>query len=135
MNEGDIMDRFKGFRASILHFLEKLSSKDKSHTYEYYEDGLLILENGKVKELGKFDELYPKYEDKMELTLCANKLIMPGFIDTHIHYAQTDIIGSYGEKLLEWLRKYTFPTEMKFADKKIAKETADFFINELSKNC
>lgn len=59
---------------------------------------------------------------------------MPGFIDTHIHYPQVDVIASYGEQLLDWLNNYTFPTELQFKDKAFARETADFFLNELLKN-
>ncbi len=44
------------------------------------------------------------------------RLIMPGFIDTHIHYPQTDIIAAGGRNLLEWLERYTFPAEQRFAD-------------------
>ena len=55
----------------------------------------------------------------------AGKLIVPGFIDTHVHYAQTDIIASYGEQLLEWLERYTFPTERLFQDPAHAREVAD----------
>lgn len=59
------------------------------------------------------------------------KLIMPGFIDTHIHYPQTDIIGSPAEGLLPWLDTYTFPTEKQFSDPLHASEVANFFLDEL----
>ncbi len=59
---------------------------------------------------------------------------MPGFIDTHIHFPQTEMIGAYGEQLLEWLNTYTFPTELQFADKAYADQIAQFFVQELLKN-
>jgi guanine deaminase len=59
---------------------------------------------------------------------------MPGFIDTHIHYPQVDVIASYGKQLLDWLNNYTFPTEIQFEDPDFAKETANFFLDELVKN-
>lgn len=59
------------------------------------------------------------------------KLLIPGMIDTHIHYPQTDMIAAYGTQLLEWLSKYTFPTEGKFADKGHAEEVANFFLEQL----
>ena len=64
----------------------------------------------------------------------AGRLILPGFIDTHIHYPQSDIIASYGEQLLEWLDRYTFPTERRFADPAHAREVASFFLDELLRN-
>jgi len=57
-----------------------------------------------------------------------------GFIDTHVHYPQTDIIAAYGEQLLEWLERYTFPIERRFADPDYAREVADFFLTELLRN-
>jgi guanine deaminase len=59
------------------------------------------------------------------------KLLLPGFIDTHVHYPQTEMIGAFGEQLLEWLTTYTFPVESQFADEAYAKEIAEFFINQL----
>ena len=64
----------------------------------------------------------------------SGKLILPGFIDTHIHYPQTRVIGSYGAQLLEWLQKYTFVEEQKFADPAHAAAVAKFFLDELFRN-
>ena len=58
-------------------------------------------------------------------------LIMPGFIDTHVHYPQTEMIASYGEQLLEWLENYTFPFEKQFGDFDHAKSVAEFFLTQL----
>jgi len=63
-----------------------------------------------------------------------DKLIVPGFIDTHIHYPQTDMIASPAPGLLPWLNTYTFPTERKFEDPDHARETASFFMDELLAN-
>jgi len=59
---------------------------------------------------------------------------MPGFIDPHIHYPQTQVIASYGAQLLEWLEKYTFVEEQKFADPTHAGRNAEFFLDELARN-
>ena len=56
---------------------------------------------------------------------------MPGFIDAHIHYPQTQVIGSYGAQLLDWLRNYTFVEEQKFDDPAHCARVADFFLDEL----
>lgn len=120
-------------RASFLHFLEDPAKAEiVTDAYQYIPDGLLIIEEGKIKSLKPFNNadaaLLSNIEDK------RGKLIVPGFIDTHIHYPQTQMIASYGEQLLEWLENYTFPTEKQFSDKKHAQKISKFFINELLKN-
>ncbi len=122
----------KAFRSSILHFKEDAQA-------EYFDDGILLVdsETGTVQEVvdakDQSSELAAKL-DGVEITAYENKIIMPGFIDTHIHYPQVDVIASYGEQLLDWLNNYTFPTELQFKDPEFARETADFFLNELIKN-
>ncbi|MCL4141547.1 UNVERIFIED_CONTAM: hypothetical protein GTU68_040509 [Idotea baltica] len=64
----------------------------------------------------------------------SGKLLVPGFVDTHVHYPQVDIIASYGAQLLEWLETYTFPKEQHFEDRATAAETAKFFLDELMRN-
>jgi guanine deaminase len=59
------------------------------------------------------------------------QLLLPGFVDAHVHYPQTEMIGAFGEQLLEWLTTYTFPVESQFADAAYAAEIAQFFINQL----
>ena len=116
----------QAFRSSILHFTANGEA-------EYFDDGILIVENDKVKQVGKAEEILPTLND-ISVTEYQNKIIMPGFIDTHIHYPQVDVIASYGEQLLDWLNNYTFPTELQFEDPEFAKETANFFLDELLKN-
>ena len=116
----------KAFRSSILHF-------NNVGEAEYFDDGILVVENDQVKQVGHADDILESVQDK-DLTVYDNKMIMPGFIDTHIHYPQVDVIASYGEQLLDWLNNYTFPTEIQFEDPEFAKETAEFFLDELLKN-
>ena len=70
----------------------------------------------------------------MPVERLPDALIMPGFIDPHIHYPQTQVIASYGAQLLEWLEKYTFVEEQKFADPAHAARNAEFFLDELARN-
>ena len=56
---------------------------------------------------------------------------MPGLIDSHIHYPQSEMIGMYGKQLLDWLNEYTYPTEEAFGDSEYAGRVARFFVNEL----
>jgi guanine deaminase len=123
----------KGFRASFLDFVEDPFFYSESESVRYIPDGLLIIENGKIKELGNYENLKEKYS-KIPITSYPGKIIMPGFIDIHVHFPQTEMIAAYGEQLLEWLDKYTFPTEKKFQDKEYADKVASIFINELLRN-
>lgn len=119
------------FRASILHFLKdpvETTLVDKS--YEYWEDGLLIVKDGKIEILGDYSERIVDY-DVTQVKDYSGKLILPGFIDTHIHFPQTEMIASFGEELLDWLNTYTFPTEEQFGDKAYAKKIAKFFLKQL----
>lgn len=122
----------KVFRSSIFHFLS--APKDNSSCYQFFEDGVLIIESEKIKQIGSAKELLKTLPPNTEIIDYTGNLIMPGFIDTHIHYAQTEVIASYGKQLLEWLEKYVFPTEKKYGDRKHAGTIANFFLKELLRN-
>ena len=105
--DNDSCDR--AIRASFLHFVG--DPDEQEDACEYIQDGLLILKQGRVTALGEASDWFNYLPDGIELHDYSGKLIMPGFIDTHTHYPQTDMIASYGAQLLDWLEKYTFPTE------------------------
>ena len=128
--DNDSCDR--AIRGSFLHFVGDPDEQDNA--CEYIEDGLLILKQGKVTALGEALDWLDSLPDGIEMHDYSGKLIMPGFIDTHTHYPQTDMIASYGAQLLEWLEKYTFPTERQFSDRSFADGVADFFCDELLRN-
>jgi guanine deaminase len=123
----------KAYRAAILHSLADPAMVGVEQSYEYFEDGILLIENGKVAQVGAAAELLPKLAG-IEVQHYRDALITPGFIDTHIHYPQTGMIASYGEQLLDWLNTYTFPTERQFEDKAHASDVAAIFLKELLRN-
>ncbi|MDH1624249.1 guanine deaminase [Pseudomonas chengduensis] len=123
----------KAYRAAILHSLADPAVVGVEQSYEYFEDGILLIENGKVAQVGPAAELLPKLAG-VEIQHHRDALITPGFIDTHIHYPQTGMIASYGEQLLDWLNTYTFPTERQFEDKAHASDVAAIFLKELLRN-
>ena len=84
--------------------------------------------------LGEAREWLDRLPDGCSLYDYSGRLILPGFIDTHTHYPQTEMIASYGSQLLEWLESYTFPTERKFADSEYASAIAEFFCKQLLRN-
>ncbi|NMZ70458.1 guanine deaminase [Pseudomonas peli] len=123
----------KAYRAAILHSIADPAVVGVEQSYEYFEDGLLVIDNGQVANVGHAADLLPNLKG-VEITEYRDALITPGFIDTHIHYPQTGMIASYGEQLLDWLNTYTFPTEQQFADKAHASDVAGIFLKELLRN-
>lgn len=119
-------------RGEIVHFLA--DPAHHAHALEHFADGVLVVRDGHVAECGPAAELLPRLPAGTPLADHRGRLILPGFVDTHVHYPQTDIIASHGEQLLEWLEKYTFPAEQRFADPAHAAEVAGFFCDELLRN-
>lgn len=119
-------------RGEIVHFLADPAADPRA--LEHFADGVLIVRDGHVAECGPATALLAKLPAGTPLADHRGRLILPGFVDTHVHYPQTDIIASHGEQLLEWLEKYTFPAERRFADPAHAAEVAGFFCDELLRN-
>ena len=128
------MSDTKAYRGEILHFLDDPSMVGLDSSYEYFDDGLLLVKDGMVSGLGDYSDIAPRINDNVEVTHYRDGLIVPGFIDTHVHYPQIEMMGSHGEQLLEWLKTYTFPTECKFSDSDYAQDIAQFFLNQLLSN-
>ncbi len=123
----------QAFRGTLLHFLGDPDELGES-AHELIDDGLLVLRDGRVAAAGDARRLLQSLPEGTPVVDCAGKLIMPGFVDTHVHYPQADIVAAYGERLLEWLERYTFPTERRFSDPGYARDVADFFLGELLRN-
>jgi guanine deaminase len=121
-------------RGAILHFRSDPGSHDDPGSFEFFDDGLLVIADGRVASLGPARELLPALPTDARLIEHGDSILLPGFVDTHVHYPQTDIVGSGGRQLLDWLENYTFPAEGAFADSAHAREVAKFFLDELLRN-
>ncbi len=122
----------RGFRAQIL----SVAQDPRVHgpqALRYEEDGLLIVDGGIVTARGSYAQLAPKFTG-VPIETFPDKLIVPGFVDTHVHFPQIDSIAAYGEQLLEWLQKHIFPAEMRYSDEGFAAQSAAFFCDELLRN-
>ena len=128
------MSQLKAWRAAIVHCVADPKDVGVQAAYEYFEDGLLVVDGDKIHALGDAKTLLADLPSDLIVEHHPDAIITPGFIDTHIHYPQTDMIGSYGEQLLTWLNTYTFPEESKFSDKAHARDVADRFLKELLRN-
>lgn len=125
------------FRGEVLHFLadpgeQELAAPHKA--WEYFADGGLLVENGRVVRCAPWPQVAAAVPADTPCVDHSGKLILPGFVDTHVHYAQTDVIASPGHGLLDWLDRYAFPAERRFADPQWAAEVAEFFCAELLRN-
>ncbi len=101
----------------------------------YYEDGFLAVDDqGRIAETGAWSKAPADLKGVEVVNLGAGVLLSPGFVDTHLHAPQLEMIGSYGGHLLEWLNRYTFPTEMKFSDPAHAETIARALFEELLRN-
>ncbi len=124
----------QAFRSSILHCLSDPGEAAQPSAIEYFEDGLLVVEDGDVLALGHADALLQRFDGDAEVTNYEGGLIVPGFIDCHVHFPQLDIIASYGEQLLDWLNRYAYPAEARFADPVYAHEVAAEFVKQMLAN-
>lgn len=118
----------------MLHCLADPGASADERAIEYFEDGLLIVEDGVVRELGEAAALLPSIAETTSVTDHRGKIIVPGFVDCHVHFPQLDMIASYGEQLLDWLNRYAFPAEARFSDPDYAEEIASAFLDELLAN-
>jgi guanine deaminase len=122
----------RAYRASLLHFHADPAFAE--HAHAWHEDGLLIVEDGRVKAAGDYAQLGQTLPPGTPVADYRGQIITPGFIDTHLHFPQTDMIASPAPGLLPWLETYTFPTERQFGDPAHARVLAEFFLDELLRN-
>jgi guanine deaminase len=101
--------------------------------WRYWENGYLAIDDGRIASVGDWADK-PEQITGEVVQLGSESLISPGFIDTHLHAPQLEMIGSYGGHLLEWLERYTFPTEARFEDEDHARRVAEAFYPELLRN-
>lgn len=120
-------------RGALLDFVADPFYQPEAECVRYFADGLLVIESGVIQAMGVYETMQAEYGD-LPTVHYPDMLIMPGFVDTHIHYPQTEMVAAYGEQLLEWLNQYTFPTEAKFQDASYARHIAACFLDELLKN-
>ena len=124
----------QALRASIMHCLADPGEEADDSTWEYFDDGLLVIDGGHIVNAGDAAALLADLPADLPVRDFSGKLLVPGFIDCHVHFPQLDIIGSYGAQLLEWLNQYAFPEEARFADPDHAREVARAFVDEMLAN-
>ena len=124
----------RAVRGRLLTFVDDPAQVGADASHRYLADGVVSIEAGSIVAVGAAAELLPTLPVGTPVDHYPDQLVLPGLIDTHIHYPQTQVIASYGAQLLEWLQKYTFVEEQKFADPAHADRVARFFLDELFRN-
>ncbi|MGL5893686.1 MAG: guanine deaminase [Bacteroidales bacterium] len=120
-------------RGDIFDFLGEYTTDAQKPVARYIVDGALAIRDGKVEAVDRYSDILKSYPEA-EILDYSGKLIMPGFIDTHIHFPQTEIIGSFGHQLIDWLNHYAFPVEREFRSKEKSDMIAKVFLKELFRN-
>ena len=122
-------------RGQILHFLADPGPKDDPAAWEYFDDGALWIVDGRIHAAGPWEALHAALPPARRAAATyydyRGRLVLPGLVDTHLHYAQAGALGSFGRDLLDWLGGAIFPAEASFADPGVAERTATFVADRL----
>ncbi|ROT22354.1 guanine deaminase [Muribaculaceae bacterium Isolate-113 (HZI)] len=124
----------KGIRGEMVTFHEDpFLVEDESKCYSHYSDGLVVIQGDKILAAGDYMEVAAFYPDLKDIDRYDNAVIIPGMVDTHVHYVQSPMIGSFGDTLLQWLNQYTFPTEARFRSEEFSRSVARLFMGQILK--
>ncbi|WP_293678211.1 guanine deaminase [uncultured Phenylobacterium sp.] len=124
----------QAYRAALAHTLADPSRERAEDAVAHHPDGLLVVEDGHVAAFGAYADLAQTLAPGTEVTELPGRLIVPGFVDAHVHYPQVDVMAAWGGQLLDWLDTHTFPAEQAFADRAHADAVAGFFLDQLLAN-
>ena len=97
-------------------------------------DGCVVIRDGVIVAVGPYAQLKKDLPDGMDLDHYPDQIITSGFVDAHVHYVQTGIIGAFGAQLIDWLNEYTFVAEQRFSDKAYSAAVAKVFFDEMLRN-
>jgi guanine deaminase len=127
----NLSSNYHGIRGPLLDCIANPFNEEDAIRYQ--PDGLLVIQDGFIKAYGDYSEICGDYSG-LAIAHYPDRLIIPGFIDCHVHYPQTEIIAAHGAQLMDWLDRYTFPAERHFSDSDHARKIASFFLDELLRN-
>lgn len=116
------------------HLLQVKRDKDRFRAEEESDGALVLSTSGTILKKGAFADVQKEFP-ALAVKDYSGSLLLPSFIDTHIHFPQLDMIGSCAEELLLWLQRYTFPREAAFRGRtRFVEEAAANFVEELASN-
>lgn len=120
-------------RGRLLWFSREPVNADDHQAYRYIEDGAIVASDGLIAWSGAWNDLPQLYRGK-DYVDHRKHLVLPGFIDCHLHFPQSQVVASYAGSLLEWLNDYTFIEEQKYGDSDFANAMAARFLDQLTKH-
>lgn len=123
-------DDTKALRGAALTFVADPFVVGAAAAVRYEPDALVVIRGGRIEAFGAHNAVTASLHADMPVTHYTDSLILPGFIDAHVHYPQTQMIGAFGKQLTDWLTDYAFPAEQMFADKEHARVVAKLFLRE-----
>lgn len=118
-------------RGRILSFHREPDGHDDHDSYRFFEDGGLLMADGVIRAIGDHGEVARLASADAVRIDHRPHLILPGFIDTHTHFPQMQVIASWGTQLLDWLTTYTFPAEARYGDPAFSAAMATRFCDTL----
>ncbi|HEX6398807.1 MAG TPA: guanine deaminase [Steroidobacteraceae bacterium] len=118
-------------RGPALTFVDDPQRVGNAAAMRHEPDAIVAMADGHITHFGPAGDIAPRLPPGTPVRSNGqHTLMLPGFVDCHVHYPQIGIIGAHGEQLLDWLNKYTFVAEQEFADAALARATARVFLRE-----
>lgn len=121
-------------RGDLVYFTGNPFDTPVEECFVHQPDGVVVMANGLVTRVGPAAEILPGLPDGTPVDHYPGCLVGPGFIDSHVHYAQTGMMAAYGDQLIDWLNNHTYVAEGAMADRGLAAAMARDFVGELLRN-
>lgn len=134
MADNDTPGNVSAIRSAALTFTGDPFAHPSETCMTYLSDALLVMAGGSISQFGPADDILPTLGPEVAVERYPDSLVLPGFIDSHVHYPQIQIIGAGGETLIDWLDKYTYVAEQAFDDPHHAQQAACQFFDEALRN-
>jgi guanine deaminase len=117
-------------RGAVVTCIDNPFEKPVEECLVFEEDGIVVIDDGEITAFGSASEIESTLGPDVPVERYADSYIIPGFIDCHVHYPQTEIIGVYVKRFIDWLNEYAFVAEQNFASREHASEVAKVFLQE-----
>ena len=134
MADNETSGSMSAIRSAALTFTGDPFANTADSCTTYLSDAVLVMERGSIRRFGPAEGILSSLGSDVPVERYPDSLLLPGFIDSHVHYPQIQIIGAGGESLIDWLDKYTYLAEQAFDDHDHAQQAARQFFDELLRN-
>lgn len=121
------------YRATVVDTPRDPFIGDPAAALDTDDDGAVVVRGGVILARGPYATVRADYPDEAVEDLTGG-ILVPGFVDTHVHYPQIRTIGGLGLPLLDWLQQRALPEEARLAEPAYAQAVADDFLDGLLRN-